>query len=147
MIRDLNSILEKQRTITRWRLFVLTILISLPLVLRGLFNIFWVVLDLRHTLIITSIRENNFSFPTYMLIYYTLGDLLPMGALIFSVKITIIHFNQDTFRNDLSISSETLDKDGSNLSPARESWVTYKSITTSRDGQSNMIRFSSKTDH
>lgn len=86
----------------RVRLISSILLVSIPLVSRGIFNIFWIVFDLRDKLIIHSIHENDFRFPLYMITYYTLADLLPMGAQIISLKVAIIHFDKEYIQSEPS---------------------------------------------
>lgn len=104
--RKLNKILIDKQAKMRLRIIAMTILVSFPLLSRGLFNVFFVIFDLRHILIIDSVEQDNYRFPVYMLTYYILADLLPMGAQIISTKIAIFFFENNN-APDLTHSNST----------------------------------------
>ena len=52
---------------------------------------------------IDSIRNNDYAMPVYLVTYYTIADLIPMGAQVISSRIAIIHFeNEDSLTEGTS---------------------------------------------
>ena len=112
MIQDLE--------ILKWRLITGILLVSGPLISRSVFNIVWILFDLRNILVLTSVKENDFKYPIYNLIYFILTDLLPMAAQIIWIKTAIIHFDNDRVIDEDSYSSVINEFSISMVNPGKE---------------------------
>ena len=78
----LFSIFCKRRGYVRFRLIVGVVLMAFPLFTNSIVNIFYIALRLRIVLNTGSIKENDYYYPIFMLVYYTVTDLVPIGSLI-----------------------------------------------------------------
>ena len=72
----------KRRWYVRFRLIAGVVLMAFPLFTNSIVNIFYIALRLRNTLNTESIKANDYFYPTFILIYYTITDLVPIGSLI-----------------------------------------------------------------
>ena len=97
MIKDLKSL--------KLRLIISIILVSCPLISKSVFNIVWILFDLRQILVLTSVKENDLKYPIYNLIYFIFTDLFPMAAQIIWIKTAIVHFDNDQMIDENSYSS------------------------------------------
>lgn len=59
----------------------------IPLLIKAAFNLAYIVFNLEQYLVIESFENNNYAYSLYMILYYTITELIPMGAQIISVNI------------------------------------------------------------
>lgn len=79
----------------RLRLILSIIFFSIPLLLKGIFYVIWVWFGLLEPLTWGSIKRNDLGFPLFITIYYTVTEMVPMGAQIISVEIVKHHYEQE----------------------------------------------------
>ena len=124
-----KRLLDKYSVGVRIKIILSTLLITLPMIARAILNILWIVYDFRTHLLIESIQENNNWFPTYVLVYYTFADLLPMGAQILSFKIAVVHYS----------TSHTHGGRGNYISDSTTSYSMLSTPFTSQNSSNSMI--------
>ena len=54
---------------------------SFPLFVNSIANVLWIILRMRNIFYMPSIRSNDYYYPGFVLVYYTLTDLVPIGWL------------------------------------------------------------------
>ena len=79
----------------RLRLILSIIFFSIPLIIKGIFYVIWVWFGLLEPLTWGSIKRNDLGFPLFITIYYTVTEMVPMGAQIISVEIVKHHYEQE----------------------------------------------------
>ena len=76
------------------RIILSSILISIPLFLRGLYNLLKIKFKFDKEFANESLKNNDYRFPLFILVYYTSVDILPMLFQMLSVKWVIDHYNR-----------------------------------------------------
>ena len=74
------------------RIFMSIWLIWLPQLIKAIFAVFYILLDLRYKLIIDSLKGNTHEFSIYVLVYYVLLDLLPKAGQYIVIRIVVMHY-------------------------------------------------------
>jgi hypothetical protein len=59
----------------------------IPLIIKAVFNLAYIIFSLEVYLVENSFKNNDVAFSLYMILYYTITELVPMGAQIISVNI------------------------------------------------------------
>ena len=81
-IRNLNEDLERQ---VRGKFIYATWVLSVPFLIRAIYNIFSAVLNLDSVVIKNSIEENSWVAPLLFLFYITVADLFPITSQLVSM--------------------------------------------------------------
>ena len=92
-VQNLSSLGMKRRIILS------IVLISLPLIFRSIFNIFYIFIDFRKELFVNSIQERDYRLPAFIILYYGLLELVPMGAQYISVRMVVLYYRSKMDKN------------------------------------------------
>ena len=120
------------------RIILSVTLISVPLILRVIFNFMYIFMNMRDPLITNSLSKNNYIFPIYVVAYYLITKLLPMGAQYISVMTAVMHFKSHHSTNDLSsnimtektVDQKAIDTSYKNLTEESSSPIMSSSLGT-----------------
>ena len=87
------------------RLFLSICLVSLPLFLKSIFNILYVIFHWADPLTWDSIENNDLAFPLFTSIYYMITELLPIGAQLISIRIVINNYKDNSLNDNSAVVS------------------------------------------
>ena len=83
-LKKLSTLKAKQMKVS----LVLSIcFFCIPLMIKALFNLAYIVFTLEKYLVERSFNNNDVAFSLYMILYYAITELVPMGAQVISVNI------------------------------------------------------------
>ena len=91
--------------VMKWRIVLMTVLISGPIIIRGIYNLFDVMLKFHFAFMKNSAKNGDFSFPVFIVLFTTLLDFLPMGFLYLSIRIVVKGYGQRLMNSGLIISN------------------------------------------
>ena len=107
LYKNLTTVENKSSIGMKRRIILAITLISLPLILRSIFNIFYIFIDFRKELFVDSLQNRDFRLPSFIVLYYGLLDLFPMGAQYISVRMVVIYYRSKMDRRKPKIASLT----------------------------------------
>ena len=88
----LKRVSEDKAIMMKKRITISWLLISVPLVIKTIFWIFYIYYDLGEVLIIKPIKYNSYDFSVFFLLYYILLDLAPKAGQYIVIRIVVLHY-------------------------------------------------------
>jgi hypothetical protein len=70
------------------------LIISVPLIIRTTWNIIYITANLYTWLYADSLDQNDYRLPIFIVLYYSITNLLPLAAQYISVRVVIVHYNE-----------------------------------------------------
>ena len=75
--------------IMKSRIILSIILISVPIIIRGLYTFITWFYDFHHNFIMDSRSNNDWAYPLYILLYTGLLEMIPMGLQYLSIRMVL----------------------------------------------------------